>query len=58
MSYHYQSVCVAREVIKAEDIVDFSQKENSAEKFARRLGAGAASALAELALPSSAGGIR
>ena len=49
---------VAREVIKAEDIVDFSQKENLAEKFARRLGAGAASALAELALRSSAGGIR
>ena len=49
---------VAREVIKAEDIVDFSQKENIAEKFARRLGAGAASALAELALRSSAGGIR
>jgi len=49
---------VAREVIKAEDIVDFSQKENLAEKVARRLGAGAASALAELALRSSAGGIR
>ena len=45
-------------MIKAEDIVDFSQKENLAEKFARRLGAGAASALAELALRSSAGGIR
>lgn len=41
---------VAREVIKAEAIVDFSQKENIAEKFARRLGAGAASALVELAL--------
>ena len=49
---------VAREVIKAEDIVDFSQKENIAEKFARRLGAGAASALAELALRSSTGRIR
>lgn len=49
---------VAREVIKAEDIVDFSQKENLAEKFARRLGAGAASALADLALRSSAAGIR
>ncbi len=49
---------VAREVIKAEDIVDFSQKENLAEKFARRLGAGAASALAELALRSSTGRIR
>ena len=41
---------VAREVIKAEHIVDFTQKENIAEKFARRLGAGAARALLELAL--------
>jgi len=32
---------VAREVIKAEDIVDYTQKENIAEKFARRFGAGA-----------------
>mgnify|MGYP006866167199 CR=1 FL=1 len=31
---------VAREVIQAEDIVDFTQKENLAEKFARRFGAG------------------
>jgi protease-4 len=38
---------VAREVIKAEDIVDYTQKENIAEKFARRFGAGVASALAE-----------
>jgi protease-4 len=41
---------VAREVIKAEEIVDYTQKENIAEKFARRFGAGVASALAELAL--------
>ena len=41
---------VARDVIKAEDIVDFTQKENLAEKFARRLGSGAAQALAEIAL--------
>jgi protease-4 len=41
---------VAREVIKAEDIVDYTQKENIAEKVARRFGAGAASVLAELAL--------
>ncbi len=33
---------VAREVIKAEDIVDFSLRENFAERFARRLGAAAA----------------
>jgi protease-4 len=41
---------VAREVVKAEHIVDFTQKENIAEKFARRLGAGAASAIMEFAL--------
>jgi len=39
---------VAREVVKAEHIIDFTQKENVAEKLARRFGAGAASALAEL----------
>ncbi len=38
---------VAREVIKAEDVVDFTQKENIAEKFARRFGAGAMSSLLE-----------
>jgi protease-4 len=41
---------VAREVIKAEDIVNYSEKEGIAEKLAKRFGAGAASALAELAL--------
>jgi protease-4 len=41
---------VAREVIKAESIVDFTEKENLAEKFARRLGAGAAEALGGWAL--------
>jgi protease-4 len=46
---------VAREVVKAELIVDFTQKENLAEKFARRFGAGAASALVELALRASPG---
>lgn len=49
---------VAREVVKAEDIVDFTQKENIAERFAKRLGAGAAAALAELALRASAGVFR
>jgi len=44
---------VAREVVKAELIVDFTQKENIAEKLARRFGAGAASALADLALRTS-----
>jgi protease-4 len=38
---------VARDVIKAEDVVDYTQKENLAEKFARRFGMGAASALLE-----------
>ena len=41
---------VAREVIKAENVVDYTQKENLAEKFARRFGASAASALAEFAV--------
>jgi hypothetical protein len=40
-------------VIKADLIVDFTKKENIAEKFARRFGAGAASALAELVLRAS-----
>jgi protease-4 len=44
---------VAREVVKAEAIVDFTQKENVAEKLARRFGAGAASALLELAQRAS-----
>lgn len=39
---------VARDVIKAEDIVDFTQKENLAEKFARRFGVGVASGLADI----------
>jgi protease-4 len=43
---------VAREVVKAEDIVDFTQKENLAEKFARRFGAGVASAILEVAARS------
>jgi protease-4 len=40
---------VARDVIKADVIVDYTQKENIAEKFARRFGASAVNALAELA---------
>jgi protease IV len=39
---------VAREVIKAEDIVDFTQQENIAERFARRFGAASAEALVKL----------
>lgn len=36
---------VAREVIKAEDIVDYTQQENIAERFARRFGAASMEAL-------------
>jgi len=39
---------VAREVIKAEDIVDFTQKENLAERFAKRFGAAMAGAMAKV----------
>lgn len=46
---------VAREVVKAEDIVDYTQKEGLAAKFAKQFGAGAASALTELALRYSPG---
>jgi protease-4 len=46
---------VARDVVKAEDIVDYTQKENIAEKFARRFGASAATALMEFALRYSPG---
>jgi len=44
---------VARDVIKAEDIVDFTQKENFAEKVARRFGASAASTAVEALLRAS-----
>ncbi len=36
---------VARDVIKAEEIVDFTPRENVAERFAKRLGASAAESL-------------
>jgi protease-4 len=39
---------VAREVVKAEDIVDFTLQENFAERFARRLGAATAETLFRL----------
>ena len=44
---------VARDVVKAEDIVDFTQKEGIAEKFARRFGAAAANTFAEAVLRAS-----
>jgi len=43
---------VAREVIKAEDIVDYTQKENIAERFAKRFGAAMGGALAKVVLPN------
>ena len=39
---------VARDVIKAEDIVDFTPRENIAERVARRFGAAMAEALVKL----------
>ena len=41
---------VAREVIKAEDIVDFTPRENVAERLAKKFGAGMAEGLARLGL--------
>jgi protease-4 len=49
---------VAREVIQAEDIVDFTRKDNLAERFARRLGSGAADAVMNFVLRASGGMIR
>jgi len=43
---------VARDVIKAEDVVDYTQKENIAEKFARRFGAGAMGAFLDFSARS------
>ncbi len=41
---------VARDVIHAEEIVDYTQKENLAEKVARRFGAGAMAALLDFSV--------
>src|SRR5919206_462353 len=43
---------VGRDVIKAEDIVDYTVKEGFAEKVAKRFGASVASSLAEFAVRS------
>ena len=43
---------VARDVIKAEDIVDYTVKEGFAEKVAKRFGASVASSLADFAVRS------
>jgi len=45
---------VARNVIKAEHIVDYTQKENIAEKLARRFGAGVAGAVLDFAVREDA----
>jgi protease-4 len=44
---------VAREVIKAEDIVDFTPRENIAERVARRFGAAMAETLVKIAGPGA-----
>ena len=49
---------VARDVVKAEDIVDFTQKENIGERLAKRFGMGAASAVMEFFVRASPAGIR
>jgi protease-4 len=41
---------VARDVVKAEDIVDYTQKEGIAEKVAKRFGASMASSFADYAI--------
>ena len=46
---------VAREVVKAETIVDFTREDGLAEKLAKRLGVGVASALLEFAASASPG---
>ena len=47
---------VAREVVKAEDVIDYTRRDNVAERLARRfgaaIGAGAAKALVGLSLPA------
>jgi protease IV len=44
---------VAREVIKAEQVVNFTPRENIAERFAKRFGAAMAEALVRIAGPAS-----
>jgi len=44
---------VARDVVKAEDIVDFSQREGIAEKVARRFGASLAASVVETLMRAS-----
>ncbi len=46
---------VAREVVKAEQIVDFTEKQNLAERFARRFGAVLAESLSGVLVSSQFG---
>jgi protease IV len=45
---------VARDVIKAEKVLDYSVKDNIAERFAKRLGAGAVNSLSQAVSGSAA----
>jgi protease-4 len=49
---------VAREIIKAEDLVDFTPRENIAERFAKRFGAAMAEALIKSGLSYTTGNLR
>ncbi|HYH43944.1 MAG TPA: S49 family peptidase, partial [Burkholderiales bacterium] len=46
---------VAREIVKAEEIVDFTPRENIAERVARRFGAAMAEAMVRTAAGSTPG---
>lgn len=46
---------VARDVIKAEDILDFTEKENIAERFAKRFGASVGGAIGQVIAPNLPG---
>jgi protease-4 len=49
---------VARDVIKAEKVLDYSVKDNIAERFAKRLGAGAVNSLSQAVFGSAAVSLR
>lgn len=49
---------VAREVIQAEEVVDFTPRENLAERVAKRFGAGMAEALVRMGLTLNPGTLR
>jgi protease-4 len=49
---------VARDVIKAEKVLDYSVKDNIAERFAKRLGAGAVNSLSQAVFGKAAVSLR